>query len=669
MKILFITLSNIGDCILTLPVLDFLIDEYPGAEFSVICGPRAKEVFENNVFVKKIIIYDKKGSIREKINFIAKLRREKYDLTADLRHTALPFILGVRRINKLLPPPKSILHMKDRHLEKLKIKNEKLKIRSCHRHFFEGAQGESVKYGNYVLVSPGSKSHLKRWNSEGFANVCDKINQTLGLNVVLAGGNDDKAITDEIISRIHRTAVNLAGLTSISDLAFLIKNAKFIVTCDSACLHLASYLNKPVIAIFGPTDDKKYGPWSDTEIIVKKEIFCRPCQKAQCKFGTMDCMKLINPEDVLAAAKDILAPYPVSPARTKSGWRIPHPAYKRILIVRTDRIGDVVLSTPVVKVLRDNFNNAYIAMMVSPATKELVMGNPYLDEVIVYDKDKEHREVLSSFKFAWSLRKKKFDLAIILHSTNRVNMIAYLAGIKERIGYSRRLGFLLTKNIPYVKYKGEKHEIEYNLDLLRFLNIKVDNTRLFVPKDEWSEKWADDIFKSYGINDPKEKIIALHPSASCASRMWPIERFAEVAQELIKKHNARIIIVSGLHDIALSEKLESLISYPVINLGGKTTLMQLASILRRTTLMISNDSGPVHIAVGCNLPVVVLFGRSQVGLSPARWGPIGAWDIVLHKKTGCVVCLAHDCKNNFACLKSIEVGDVLAAVDGILKLC
>ena len=85
--------------------------------------------------------------------------------------------------------------------------------------------------------------------------------------------------------------------------------------------------------------------------------------------------------------------------------------------------------------------------------------------------------------------------------------------------------------------------------------------------------------------------------------------------------------------------------------------------------MISNVSGPVHIAVGCGLPVVVLFGRSQPGLSPLRWGPKGASDIVLHKKAGCVVCLAHDCKNNFACLKSIEASDVLSAVDGIIKLC
>ena len=659
MKILFITLSNIGDCILTLPVLDLLIGEYPGAEFSVICGPRAKEVFENNAFVKKIIIYDKKGSIREKANFIAKLRREKYDLTLDLRHTALPFILGVKMINRLLPPQKAILHMKDRHLSKLKTQNSKLKTDM--RHFFQSGADKHNEYGEYAVVAPGARSHLKRWNPESFAKVCDTISEALGLNVVLAGGGDDKAVANEIISRMHRQAVNLAGCTSISDLAFLVRGAKLVISCDSACMHLASYLNKPVIAIFGPTDDKKYGPWSDSYAVVKKEIACRPCQKAQCKFGTMDCMELIKPEDVLAAAKDILAPYPAS--------RNPYPAYKRILIVRTDRIGDVVLSTPVVKALRDNFNNAYIAMMVSPATKELVMGNPYLDEVIIYDKDRTHKGVLSSFKFARSLRKKKFDLAIILHSTNRVNMIAYLAGIKERIGYSRRLGFLLTKNIPYVKYKGEKHEIEYNLDLLRSLNLKVDNARLLIPKDSRSEKWADDIFKSHGIDESKEKIIILHPSASCASRMWPIERFAEVAEELIRKYSARIVIVSGLHDIALSEKLESLISSPVINLGGKTTLMQLASILRRSTLMVSNDSGPVHIAVGCNLPVVVLFGRSQVGLSPVRWGPIGAYDIVLHKKTGCAVCLAHECTNNFACLKSIEVGDVLAAVDGILKLC
>lgn len=342
--------------------------------------------------------------------------------------------------------------------------------------------------------------------------------------------------------------------------------------------------------------------------------------------------------------------------------------YRRILIVRTDRIGDVVLSTPVIKALKDNFPGSFIAMMVSPSTQELVRGNPYLDEVIVYDKSVIHRSLLSSIKFAFYLRKKKFDLALILHSTNRVNIIAFLAGIKNRVGYGRRLGFLLTKCLPYSKSKGEKHEVEYNLDLLRAIGVEVKDAGLFIPKDIASERWADDILLSYGISKDY-RLIVIHPSASCVSRLWPVERFAEVAKVLIKKYDARVIIVAGKNDVTLADKLCSLIGYTVVNLAGKTNLMQLASILRRATLMISNDSGPVHMAVACGLAVIVLFGRGQPGIGPVRWGPLGEHDILLHKKIGCPQCLAHNCKNGFLCLRSIEVGDVLDAVDRILKVC
>lgn len=661
MKILFITLSNIGDCVLTLPVLDVLIDKYPDAEFSVVTSLRAKEVFEANSFVKKIIIYDKKNPLKEKIEFIRQLCRENYDLVLDLRHTILPFILKAKRLNRLFSPPKNILHMKDRHL--LKISSGGGYAFGGKRHFFMNAKNEYASSKDYIVVAPGAKSHLKRWSRDGFAQVCDRVIQENGLSIILVGDSDDKAIVDEIISKMVNPAINLAGKTSLAELAVLLKGAKLVISTDSACMHLASYLNRPITAIFGPTSDKKYGPWSENNGIVKKEVFCRPCENAQCRFGTLDCMKLIKVEDVLRQVNNILGhKIQVIGHRTERN-------FKRILIVRTDRIGDVVLSTPVIKALKDNFANVYLAMMISPATQELVRGNPYLDEVIVYDKEQEHRGVIRSLQFALSLRKKKFDIAVILHSTNRVNLLAYLAGIKERVGYSRRLGFLLTDNIPYVKYRGEKHEVEYNLDLLRCLGIEVNDASLFIPKDNQAEAWAKEIFKSYGIDEIKEKIIVLHPSASCASRMWPIERFREVAEALIKKYDVRIIIVSGANDIALTEKLAGLIREPVINLGGKTTLMQLASILRRSTLMISNDSGPVHIAVGCGLPVVVLFGRAQPGLSPLRWGPRGTNDIVLHKKADCVVCLAHDCKNNFACLKSIEASDVLSAVDGIIKVC
>jgi heptosyltransferase-1 len=127
------------------------------------------------------------------------------------------------------------------------------------------------------------------------------------------------------------------------------------------------------------------------------------------------------------------------------------------------------------------------------------------------------------------------------------------------------------------------------------------------------------------------------------------------------------VVIAGPKDMATAEKVLGQMRHPAINLACKTSVSQLASLLKRCRLFISNDSGPVHIASSLGVPVISIFGRNQRGLSPVRWGPVGEKDKALHKEIGCIECLAHNCKKEFACLKAITVSDVLAAADAILK--
>ena len=161
---------------------------------------------------------------------------------------------------------------------------------------------------------------------------------------------------------------------------------------------------------------------------------------------------------------------------------------KNILIARLDRIGDVVLSTPVIKALRDACPDSHIAMMVLPYAREIVEGNPYLDEVIIYDKDRGQKGVSGNYKFIQELKKKKFDIAIILHPTNRTNMVLMFAGIPKRIGYNKKAGFLLTKKIPHTKQFGMKHEIDYSLDILKYIGIEPSARELYMPINSVSER-------------------------------------------------------------------------------------------------------------------------------------------------------------------------------------
>src|SRR3989338_1309192 len=153
--------------------------------------------------------------------------------------------------------------------------------------------------------------------------------------------------------------------------------------------------------------------------------------------------------------------------------------FKRIVLVRTDRLGDVILSTPVIKNLRLAYPNTYLAFVCQPYTKDVLLGNPYLDEVIIYDKDGQEKGFWGTLKFVQALRKKKFDLAIVLHPTIRAHLFVFLAGIPRRMGWKIKMGRLLTDSIPHKKQEGKKHEIEYNLDFLRYLNITAEDKETY----------------------------------------------------------------------------------------------------------------------------------------------------------------------------------------------
>jgi len=331
-----------------------------------------------------------------------------------------------------------------------------------------------------------------------------------------------------------------------------------------------------------------------------------------------------------------------------------------------DRIGDVVLSTPVIKAVRDAYPESHIAMMVRPPSRDIVEANPYLDEVIVYDRSGGEKSLAGNIRFVKRLKDERFDLAVILHPTQRTHLIAACAGIPVRVGYDKKYGFLLTKRIPHAKQFGLKHEIDYTLDILRYIGIEPADRTLCMPISGSSERRIKGLFNASGIKDI-DTVFAINPGASCPSKRWKAENFAKVAGSLIDKHGAKIVIVSGWDDRAFGNRVASLLGNRCLDLSGKTSVADLASVLKRARLFISNDSGPVHIACAVGTPVVAIFGRSDRGLSPERWGPSGPRDIVVHKDVGCGVCLAHNCTTGFKCLEAVTVEDVCQAAERILK--
>ena len=661
-KILFFTLTNIGDVILTLPSLDYLKDKFKDASFTVLSGPNASVLFSGDARVSENITYDKHAPFRQKLALFNRLKRENFDVIIDLRDTAFRWFTGAKYKNPyIINVPKRIRHLKLRHLYKtlaafketdrifdIKIPPQSINLEEK---IMSSAGDLLAKYklsfdSEYIIVAPGARSSTKRWLTQGFIRVCHALMKQY--SVVLIGDKNDSAVTLDINKHIKFGCIDLGNQTSLLEAIAILKKAKLVICNDSAILQLASYFNMPTLAIFGPTDENKYGPYSDVSAVMRKHTICTPCQKDECKNDWL-CMIEVTPASVIDSANSLIN------GRIPS----PQPEFRRILVARTDRMGDVLLSTPVIKNLRDRFPGTYIAAMIKESLVDLLRNNPYLDEVIAFDKKQKHKGLIGSIRFARELKKRKFDLALILHPTNRVHLILFFAGIKQRIGYDKKWGKLNTRILKHDKQFGQKHETEYALDFLRELGIEVFDKSLFMSVHKESGEWVDSLFAEHKL-DNNSKIVTVHTQASCPSKIWPKEYFDDLIEKIIKGHKANIVYIGEMPDQGIEESEER------INLTGKTNISQLASIIKRSRLFISNDSGPVHMAVALGVPVISIFGRKQPGLGPKRWGPLGENSITLHKDVGCQICLAHDCKKEFACLKAIDPKEVYVHVDKFL---
>lgn len=317
-RILVITLSNVGDVILTTPVIATLARELPGARIDVMVGPSGKGIFEKDPQVFKLIIYDKHLPISAKRRLQLKLKKLRYDLVVDLRNTVFPLLIGPKyRTATIQRFPVHIVHRIDRHLYRLHSLGITESVRRSYIHIPREDEEYVTKLlqergltGPFVVINPGAKSHLKRWTQEGFAFLADTLAAECGVTVVFVGLQEDEAIIEAIIARMKMKgrSVNLASALNIRQLAGLLKRSKLLITNDSAPLHLGCAVGAKVLAIFGPTDPKKYGPTGDLDAVISKKLHCAPCEVAECAHN-YECMTSIDADEVFETAKMMVEGY------------------------------------------------------------------------------------------------------------------------------------------------------------------------------------------------------------------------------------------------------------------------------------------------------------------------------------------------------------------------
>ncbi|MEM4245391.1 MAG: glycosyltransferase family 9 protein [Candidatus Nanoarchaeia archaeon] len=344
--------------------------------------------------------------------------------------------------------------------------------------------------------------------------------------------------------------------------------------------------------------------------------------------------------------------------------------FKNILVVELLYIGDVIVTTPTVRALKQKFPDAKITMMLLPSMADLYTGNPNVDNIITFSKD----DFKYKFQRIVDSIKGKYDLGIILHpgveiGSYTISKLLYKAKIPFRIGCTKvgflegRGFFLHRKTKPTFEYK---HKINDNLDVVKVLGVTTNDKHL----ELYTSPDADDyIFKLLKKNKimPNDFVVVIQAAGKHKTHFWFDDRFAKVADTLIEKYNAKVVFSGAIEDFVVNSNIIKLMKHTAVNVAGLTDIKQLISLVNRANLVISVDTGTMHVAAALERPVVALFGAGD----PRNWmpySPLGNARFIYKWKDACVSCRKYECKRgDMQCMDAIKVEDVLAKVEDLLK--
>lgn len=349
-------------------------------------------------------------------------------------------------------------------------------------------------------------------------------------------------------------------------------------------------------------------------------------------------------------------------------------SYNNILVVCLRKIGDAIIATSVPYLLKHAYPDAKITMMVKPLTKEIVTNNPVIDEVMLYNYS--HKASFHEIRqIAAEIKRRNFDLCIIADNKPRSALLAWLAGVRRRVGFERiefrniylKLFYTDILKIDYdAQYtlQARNHEIFIN----RFTG-KNDTAKVILPVSTEENRAKADILisqvlKSQGKESQTCLKIALCIRSGVAIKDWSIERFAATIERIAAKYNAAFYVIGSPADIETAEKLKKMLRVPLSILCGKTGLVELACILKRSDFFLTVDTGSAHMAAAIGIPMVAIYG----GTSPKKWGPYSENAITLVPDYPCHPCDGTKIKcSEPKCLLTISVDDVVFSCEKFLN--
>lgn len=297
--------------------------------------------------------------------------------------------------------------------------------------------------------------------------------------------------------------------------------------------------------------------------------------------------------------------------------------HRRILVARPDRIGDVVLSTPVFHTLKAFFPDSFVGALVSTYTAPLLTGNPYVDAIITDDPEKEN-----FWKKLTEIRKYRFDTALLLLPKERLAYLLFLAGIPYRLGVGHILYEVITftRGVSRKRYNPLKHESDYMLDLVRRIlpNGRIDPGKIWMRPEVFlndeEKRLAQNFMEQKGI-DMDRPVVGIHPGSGHSSPNWEPGRYSELANKLAGA-GLQVLVTGSAQERKMEEIFSKTADNRIKTSFGELSLRELASVISQTSLLVSSSTGPMHIASAVGTATVSMF-CPLTNCSPELWGPIG----------------------------------------------
>jgi heptosyltransferase-2 len=342
----------------------------------------------------------------------------------------------------------------------------------------------------------------------------------------------------------------------------------------------------------------------------------------------------------------------------------PFAGFRNILIRGTNWIGDAVLTLPSLAAVRAAFPAAHVSVLAKPWVAEVYALCPEIDEVILYQRPGIHEGIRGLIRLAGELRVRRFDAVILLQNAIEAAILSCLARIPVRAGYGTDgRALLLTHAVKKAPGIGDVHQTRYYLEMVKALGCRETTGEIRLTTTSAHEVLADKRLDGTGLTG-KHPLIGIAPGAAYGpAKRWFPERFAAVADRLIRDEGASILLFGSAGDRPAAAAVSRHATGTLIDIAGQTDLKEAIAVMARCDLFISNDSGLMHLAAALAVPTVAIFGSTN----PIATGPVGKRSVIVRRDIDCSPCLKTDCPTDFRCMDRITADDVLEAAKGLLR--